>query len=88
MRYFKVEMSNGFCGFDDTFLTCGDSEPSFSECFDNYAYAEGGGGLDPYSGEEFDTYDDYVECVEENTSIEEISEEEYNELLEDGYPEF
>lgn len=88
MKYYKIEMSNGYCGFDEIMLTRGDSEPSFFDCFNNYAYAEGGAGLDPYSGEDFDTYDDYVDCVADNTSIEEISEDEYKSLLEDGYSEF
>lgn len=85
MRYFVINASNGYCGFEDKWVvkTEDDSwEPSEGGyILDTYVYAEGGGGLDPYDGEEYDSYDDYVEDIYDNTVWEEITEEEFNQLL-------
>lgn len=85
MKYWKVEISNGYCGFDDNFLFESRYKPSPEELFQLYDYAEGGGGLDPYDGEEFDTYDDYVDEVLENIWCVEITQEEANQLEEEGW---
>lgn len=85
MRYWFVSISNGYCGFDDDFIIAREEEPSVNELFSLYDYCEGGGGLDPYDGEEFDTYDDYEEAVCENIEACEISREEYDAYLEEGY---
>ena len=67
MRYFVINASNGYCGFEDKWVvkTEDDSwEPSEGGyILDTYVYAEGGGGLDPYDGEEYDSYDDYQQCT-------------------------
>ena len=85
MRYFVINASNGYCGCDDSWVAKTEDdnwEPSEGDyILDNYVYAEGAAGLDPYDGEEYDSYDDYVEDIYDNTVWEEITEEEFNQLL-------
>lgn len=85
MTYWHISMGNGFCGFDDDFLLEQDEEPTFTDCFELYVYAEGGGGLDPYDGDEFEDYDAYEEAVSDETRIEEITKEEFDQYRADGW---
>lgn len=85
MKYWRISMENGYCGFDDEFLMEQEEEPTFDECFAVYTYAEGGGGLDPYDGEEFADYDEYEDAVCDNTFVEEITEDEFNQYQADGW---
>ena len=81
MRYWKVEMGNGFCGCDEQFLTTTkkDEELDFEDCLEMYNYTDGAANIDP-SDEEFEEYS-YVECISDNTTWEEIEEEEYQSLI-------
>jgi hypothetical protein len=82
MRYWKVEMGNGYCGCDEEFLTTTeDNDLTFEDCLDMYVYTDGAAGIDP-NDEEFEEYS-YVECISDNTSWEEIEEEEYQSLIND-----
>lgn len=84
MRYWKVEMGNGYCGCDEEFVTTTeDNDLTFEDCLDMYAYADGAGGIDP-DDEEFEEYS-YVEYISDNTTWEEIKEEEYQSLINDEY---
>lgn len=85
MKYWKVEMSNGYCGCDDNFVTKteDDTELTFNDCMEMYVYADGAAGIDP-DDEEFEEYS-YEETVSEYSSWEEISEEEYKNLIEQEY---
>lgn len=75
MNYYKVEMGNGYCGFDEEFLCEMDGKLTFQDCLEMYAYQDGGAGLNP-DDEEFDSYS-YEECIEDSTFWEEITEEEF-----------
>lgn len=82
MRYWKVEMSNGYCGCDEEFVTATENnELTFEDCLDMYTYTDGAAGIDP-SDEEFEEYS-YEECISDNTSWEEIEEEDYRSLIND-----
>lgn len=84
MRYWKVEMGNGYCGCDEEFVTTTeDNDLTFEDCLDMYVYADGAGGIDP-DDEEFEEYS-YVEYISDNTTWEEIKEEEYQSLINDEY---
>lgn len=86
MRYFKAEMSNGYCGFDDEFLlqfddeTANDLDFVWNCALEAYDYLEGGGGLDPYNGEEYEYYEQYLDDIGDYSSLDEISEKEFLEL--------
>ena len=82
MRYWKVEMGNGYCGCDEEFVTTTkDNDLTFEDCLEMYTYTEGAAGLDP-NDEDFEEYS-YVECISDNTTWEEIEEEEYQSLVND-----
>lgn len=85
MRYWKVEMGNGYCGCDEEFLTKTENEElDFEDCLEMYSYTDGAAGLDP-DDEDFEEYP-YSECISDNTSCEEITEEEFLILIEeDGW---
>lgn len=84
MRYWKVEMGNGYCGCDEQFVTTTeDSVLTFEDCLDMYAYTDGAAGLSP-DDEEFEEYS-YEEYISENTSWEEIDEEEFQNLVDDDW---
>ena len=85
MKYYKVEMSNGYCGCDDNFVvtTNDDTELSFEDCMEMYTYADGADCIDP-DDEEFEEYS-YEENIAENSFCEEISEEEYRKLVDEQY---
>lgn len=80
MMYYRVEMSNGYCGHDDEFLVVTEKEPTGEDLMELYAYSEGGACLSP-DDEEFQTDDEdadgYFEAVMDNSSCEEIDEEEF-----------
>ena len=83
MKYYKVEMGNGYCGCDDNFVvtTNDDTELSFEDCMEMYTYADGAACIDP-DDEEFEEYS-YEEHIAENSFCEEISEEEYRKLVDE-----
>lgn len=83
MKYWKVEMSNGYCGCDDNFVTTtnDDRELGFCECMDMYIYADGAAGIDP-DDEEFLDYP-YEQNIADNSVWEEITEEEYRNLIDE-----
>lgn len=85
MKYWKVEMRNGYYGCDDNFVTKteDDTELTFSDCMDMYVYADGAAGIDP-DDEEFEECS-YEETVSDYSSWEEISEEEYRKLVDEKY---
>ena len=84
MRYIKAELSNGYCGFDDSFLMEFPEDTSDntinSDVMENYVYLNGGGGLDPWDDEDYDDYDDYLDDIYDYSTWEEITEEEYIKL--------
>lgn len=82
MRYWKVTMGNGFCGCDDEFLTTTEnSDLTFEDCLEMYSYTDGAAGLSP-DDEEFEDCP-YEEHIADNSSWEEIEEEEYQYLVND-----
>lgn len=83
MRYWKVKMGNGYCGCDEEFVTTTteNNDLIFEDCLDMYAYADGAAGINP-NDEEFEEYS-YEECISDNTTWEEIEEEEYYSLVND-----
>lgn len=85
MKYYKVEMSNGYCGCDDNFVvtTNDDTELSFEDCMEMYTYADGATCIDP-DDEEFEE-SSYEEHIVDNSVCEEISEEEYRKLVDKEY---
>ena len=88
MRYWKVEMGNGYCGCDEEFVTrtIDNEDLDFEECLSMYSYEGGVAGLNP-DDEEFEECS-YEECIAENTTWEEITKEEYQSLIdEDGLEE-
>ena len=85
MKYYKVEMSNGYCGCDDNFVTTtdDDTELSLTDCMEMYVYADGAAGIDP-DDEEFAEYP-YEANIADNSTWEEISAEEYRKLVDEEY---
>ena len=83
MRYWKVKMGNGYCGCDEEFVTTTteNNDLIFEDCLDMYAYVDGAAGINP-NDEEFEEYS-YEECISDNTTWEEIEEEEYYSLVND-----
>ena len=80
MRYWKVEMGNGYCGCDEEFVTkTNDNEElNFEDCLCMYSYSDGAAGID-LEDEEFEEYT-YADIAEDST-WEEITEEEYQFLI-------
>lgn len=85
MRYWVVEMGNGYCGCDEKFLTTTENaELNMEDCLDMYCYQDGAAGLSP-EDEEFEEYS-YEECICDNTNWEEISKEDFEDLRDnEGY---
>lgn len=84
MRYWKVEMGNGYCGCDEQFLTkTNNAELTFNDCLQMYSYTDGAAGLSP-NDEEFEEYS-YEEYIGENSNWEEIDEEEFQDLIDEGW---
>lgn len=87
MKYWKVEIGNGYCNCNEEFVTrTEDNDLTFEDCLDMYSYTDGAAGIDP-NDEEYEEYS-YVECISDNTTWEEIEEEEYRALIdEEGWEE-
>jgi hypothetical protein len=96
MRYYKVEFGNGFCGCDEEFvyqqdISIIDNFLDFVMAY--YTYAEGAAGIDIGTEEEVEageadlTDDEYIENILEYSFVEEITKEQYDELVEDGWEE-
>ena len=83
MRYWKVEMGNGYCGYDEEFVTrtFNNEFLDFEDCLDMYSYTEGAIDIN-LSDEEFEEYS-YVECIYNNTIWEEITKKEYQSLIDE-----
>ena len=89
MRYFKVECGNGLCGCDEEWLTTtDDSGLEYWMIYDAYTYSGGYAGQEndiaDYDSEE-EYWEQYDVDIYENMYWEEISEEEYNNLIDDGW---
>ena len=99
MRYWKVEFGNGFCGCNEEFVyQQEDDEMDVEESFLDfimayYTYAEGAAGIDIGSDEEVEageaemTDEEYTQNVLDYSYLEEITREEYDELVEEGWEE-
>ena len=85
MRYWKVEMGNGYCGCDEQFLTKtdDDTELIFEDCLQMYSYTDGAAGLNP-DDEDFEECP-YEEYISENSYWEEIDEEEFQDLIDEDW---
>lgn len=85
-HYYKLETSSPFCGTDETEIIASNSEYKIDEdgiredLFNSYGYLINGWGQEEPTEEE---YEDFIaECT---VNLEEISEKEFIELLDDGY---
>lgn len=87
MKYYHIEMGNGYCGFDEEWLMTFEDNVTQEEIFNDaisvYTYEDGGAGLDPYDESEYEDYNDYLDDIADYSSIEEITEEEFNKLKEE-----
>lgn len=84
MKFYKVSMDNSWCGFEEKFVTKSERELTFDDCVEMYSYAGGGAGLDPHDEDgEYESYDEYLEDIASFSDWEEISEEEFNSLIEE-----
>ena len=79
MKYIKVSVGNGYCGCDEEYLLEESDGANEDEIFDDilgtYSYESGAAGIDP-DDEEFEEYS-YEDCIADNTSWDEIDEEEF-----------
>ena len=82
MRYIQVFASNGFCGCNEEYLL---EEPDnvnddwiYSDILDTYTCESGAYGMNP-DDEEFEEYS-YEDYIADNTTWEEITEEEFIDL--------
>lgn len=82
MKYFLVNARNGYCGCDEEYLLEMRDDASddeiYSTILETYSYESGAAGIDP-DDEEFEEYS-YEECIADNTTWDEISEEEFIQL--------
>lgn len=99
MRYYKVEFGNGYCGCNDEFVyQQEEDEISIEENFLEFAmayytYAEGAAGIEIGSEEEVKdgtvdmSYEENEQNILDYSYVEEITKEEYDKLVEDGWEE-
>lgn len=98
MRYYKVEFSNGFCGCDEEFVYQQEEDEArveeyFLDFVNYYTYAEGAAGINIGTEEEVEageaelTDEEYMQNILDYSYIEEITKEEYDELVADGWEE-
>lgn len=99
MRYWKAELGNGFCGCGENFIFRmeEDGYDPLDDFMDflagYYGYFEGAAGITLGTAEEVEReeadieYEDYNMEMVDNSYVEEITEEEYNQLVEDGWEE-
>lgn len=92
--YFKITYSNGWCGCDEEHFIIADCERDawqyFEDNIDNYGFYDDARMLDETLFEEEDNgdyntddaWDAYREDIRAYSSVDEITEEEYNEGLE------
>ena len=85
MRYFHVSCGNGYCGCGEEWVMASETMPDIDEVVECYTYLDGAGGLDIGEDEDCDiTEEEYYENIYENTCVEEITLQEFNDLIEDG----
>lgn len=99
MRYYKVKFSNDYCGCDEEFVyQQEENEISIEENFLEFAmayytYAEGAAGIEVGTEEEVEegtadiSYEENEQSILDYSYLEEITKEEYNELVADGWEE-
>ena len=75
MIFYKVTMGNGFCGYDEEFLTSSEQDLNFWDLLEMYTYTDDTAGI-YLEDEEFEEYS-YEEWISDNTYWKEISEEEF-----------
>ena len=93
MYYYKLNMDNGYCGCDETYLLKTEIEltdEDFSAYIDGYySYSDGFGGFDNDWESNWETYDDfwddYIESILENSCYIEIDEAEFEYWVDEGY---
>ena len=76
MIFYRVTMGNGFCGYDEEFLTSSKQDLNFWDLLEMYTYTDDTAGLDLEEDEEFEECP-YEELIADNSCCEEISEEEF-----------
>lgn len=87
-RYWKVECSNGLCGCDDKFVTTTENaEFTEADLFDYYTYEDGYAGIEydewEENGDSDNADDNYYAAILVNSCWDEITEDEYNYLIEE-----
>jgi len=99
MRYWKAELGNGFCGCDEQIVIMTeensyDPVDNFMEFLEGYySYFEGAAGITLGTDEEVEageaeiTDEEYIQDIFDNSYVEEITKEEYDELIEEGWEE-
>lgn len=97
MRYWKVEFGNGYCGCDEEFVYQQEDIDIKENFLDfvmvYYTYAEGAASINVGTEEEVEageaeiTDDEYVQDILDYSFVEEITKEEYDELVADGWEE-
>ena len=76
MIFYRVTMGNGFCGYDDEFLTSSEQDLNFCDLLEMYTYTDDTADFDLEEDEEFEECP-YEERIVDNSYWEEISEEEF-----------
>lgn len=93
MFYYKIECGNGYCECDDEWVTCYEEKPNedalYRDAYESYVYVDGfAGNENEYETveEEEEWWEWYEQSIWDNLSIEQITEEEYNRLInEEGW---
>lgn len=94
--YFKITYSNGLCGCDEEFFIIADSEEAawnyLINGYDNYAFYWDDRLIEDYIDEDIVDYeeaeevawDEYHDMIAENSGIEEITKEEFEDNVGEG----
>lgn len=93
MYYYKLKMGNGYCGCDETYLLKTETEltpEDFAGYLDGYySYSDGFAGFDDNWELDWDSYDDffdnYIECILNNSWYTEVDKTEFDKLVDYGY---
>lgn len=93
MYYYRLEMSNGYCGCDETYLLKTETELT-NEDFNAYlefyySYSDGFAGFDNDWESSYDSYDDfwnsYIESIVDNSYYDAVNKVDFDKLVEYGY---